>query len=487
MKVLHELSLCEMSDFLAKGKISAREITDSCLQRIADTSKLNTFITLDEEGARDAADASDLRRKAGKPLSKLDGIPIALKDNHMTKGLATTAASRMLEGFAPPYDATVTQKLKSAGAVIVGKTSMDEFAMGSSNEHSAFGPVRNPWNSDCVPGGSSGGSAAAVAARQVAGSFGTDTGGSIRQPAALCGVYGLKPTYGRISRQGIIAFASSLDQVGPFARTPADLALLLQTVAGHDSQDSTSADEEVPDYSAALEQNVEGLKIGIPKEYFVDGLDPEIEASINETAETLKAAGATLVDISLPHTKYALSTYYLIATAEVSSNLARYDGIRYGLRVEDRDLRNMIARSRANGFGEEVQRRIILGTYVLSAGYYDAYYGKAQKVRTLIRRDFETAFNSVDVILTPTSPVTAFPLGARMDDPLSMYLADVCTLAVNLAGVPGLSIPGGLSSNGLPIGAQLIGQWFDESRLLTVAQTIENATGFSQKAPSVNE
>jgi len=485
MTALNELTLSEMSKGLADGTIKSIELTESCLGQIANTSELNTFIAIDEQGARQAATEADKRRLQDAPRSELDGIPIALKDNHMTVGLPTTAASKMLEGFRSPYDATVTNKLKQAGAVILGKTSMDEFAMGSSNEHSAFGIVKNPWDKDCVPGGSSGGSAAAVAARQVPGSFGTDTGGSIRQPAALCGVYGLKPTYGRVSRQGIIAFASSLDQVGPFARTPQDLALLLQTVAGHDPEDSTSVDQPVPNYSEALDAGVDGMKIGLPKEYFVDGMDPEIEQAIQTTADTLRNAGAVVSEISLPHTRYALSTYYLIATAEASSNLARYDGIRYGLRVEDGDLRKMIARSRAQGFGAEVQRRIILGTYVLSAGYYDAYYGKAQKVRTLIRKDFENAFAAVDVILTPTSPVTAFRHGERLDDPLSMYLADVCTLAVNLAGVPGLNVPAGLSSNGLPIGAQFIGQWFDESRLLQLAQTLESAHNFSQNRPPV--
>ena len=483
MKNLNELSLCEMSDRLDQGQVSSEDIVKSCLSHIDSTSELNTFIHIDKDVALAAARAADARIKNEGRQSKLDGIPIALKDNHMTQGQATTAASKMLENFVPPYDATVTQKLKSAGAIIIGKTSMDEFAMGSSNEHSAFGSVQNPWDTNCVPGGSSGGSAAAVAARQVPGSFGTDTGGSIRQPAAMCGVYGLKPTYGRVSRQGIIAFASSLDQVGPFARTPADLALLLQVTAGHDPSDSTSADEAVPDYSQALSRGVSGLKIGIPKEYFVEGLDPEVESSVRQIATLLEDAGAELHEISLPHTKYALSTYYLIATAEVSSNLARYDGVRYGQRVEDQDLRKMISRSRAQGFGEEVQRRIILGTYVLSAGYYDAYYGKAQKVRTLIRRDFESAFDHVDVILTPTSPVTAFPLGARMDDPLSMYLADVCTLAVNLAGVPGMNIPTGMSSKNLPVGAQLIGRWFDEANLFAIAQTVESVSKFSERQP----
>jgi aspartyl-tRNA(Asn)/glutamyl-tRNA(Gln) amidotransferase subunit A len=483
MSALNELTLCEMGDALEKGAATAVAITEQCLEHIAATRALNTFLAIDETGARAAAAASDERRQHGQILSKLDGLPIALKDNHMTDGLRTTAASKMLEGFVPPYDATVTHKLKEAGAVIIGKTNMDEFAMGSSNEHSAFGPVQNPWDTNCVPGGSSGGSAAAVAARQVAGSFGTDTGGSIRQPAAMCGVYGLKPTYGRVSRQGIIAFASSLDQVGPFARTPADLALLLQAVAGHDPKDSTSADEAVPDYTQALSDDVQGLKIGLPSEYFVEGLDPEIEAAVRQSAARLQEAGAQIVDIHLPHTKYALSTYYLIATAEVSSNLARFDGVRYGHRAEDKNLGNMIARSRAQGFGAEVQRRIILGTYVLSAGYYDAYYGRAQKVRTLIRRDFEKAFDHVDVILTPTSPVTAFPQGARLDDPLSMYLADVCTLAVNLAGVPGLSIPAGLSAKGLPIGAQFIGRWFEESRLLAIAQTLNAGAQAGPKAP----
>ena len=483
MVALSELTIAQMRAAMDAKEISSRDLVETCLGRIAETAGLGAFLTVDEAGARAKAAAADDRRRRAGPSSPLDGVPIALKDNHVTEGVVTTAGSKILEGWCPPYDATVVRRLADAGAIVIGKTNMDEFAMGSSNEHSAYGPVHNPWNPALIPGGSSGGGAVAVAARQVPGSFGTDTGGSIRQPAAMCGVYGLKPTYGRVSRYGIVAFASSLDQVGPFGRTAADVATLLQAVAGFDPKDSTSAQAPVPDYAAALHDGVEGIRIGVPAQYFAEGIDPEVDTKVRESIDELGRAGAQVVPIELPHTEYALSTYYLIATAEASSNLGRYDGVRYGLRVEDRDLQRMIARSRNLGFGEEVQRRIILGTFVLSAGYYDAYYRKAQKVRTLIRRDFERAFDSVDLIATPTSPVTAFPLGARTDDPLSMYLADVCTLAVNLAGVPALSVPAGLSSAGLPIGLQLIGPWFGEERLLSAAQNLENRTDSAQLRP----
>ena len=485
MTALHEQTVEQLSQALDAKEISSQAIVQSCFERISATEHLGCFLHTDEAGALKAAQASDDRRKKGEKLSALDGIPVALKDNHMTADMPTTAASKILKDLQSPYEATVTRKLRDAGAILVGKTNMDEFAMGSSNEHSAYQAVRNPWNAECVPGGSSGGSAASVAARQVPLSLGTDTGGSIRQPAALCGVYGLKPTYGRVSRQGIIAFASSLDQVGPFARTPKDLATLLDIIAGYDPLDSTSAQVETPEYSSGLEAKVEGLRIGIPKEYFGEGLQDDVRNRIEAAIESLRKAGAQVTDVSLPHTKYALSTYYLIATAEVSSNLARYDGIRYGARIEDRDLRKMIARTRSAGFGPEVQRRIVLGTFVLSAGYYDAYYGKAQKVRTLIRKDFENVFDSVDVILTPTSPFTAFPLGSKTNDPMSMYLSDICTLAVNLAGVPGLSVPVGFSDDGLPIGAQLIGPWFKEKRLLEVAQHFEESLSLSNQTPNL--
>ena len=485
MNALHEQTVEQLAHALEEKEISSEQIVQDCFTRISKTEHLGCFLHTNHEAALEAAKASDDRRAKGEKLSALDGIPIALKDNHMTVDMPTTAASKILRDLQSPYDATVTRKLRSAGAVIIGKTNMDEFAMGSSNEHSAYQPVRNPWDTGCVPGGSSGGSAAAVAARQVPLSLGTDTGGSIRQPAAMCGVYGLKPTYGRVSRQGIIAFASSLDQVGPFARTPRDLATVLDVISGYDPLDSTSAQVEAPNYANDLQAKVNGLRVGIPDEYFGEGLHDNVRNAIENAIASLKAAGAEIVNVSLPHTRYALSTYYLIATAEVSSNLARYDGIRYGARIEDRDLRKMIARTRSAGFGEEVQRRIVLGTFVLSAGYYDAYYGKAQKVRTLIRRDFENAFNSADVILTPTSPFTAFPLESKTSDPMSMYLSDICTLAVNLAGVPGLSVPVGFSESGLPIGAQLIGPWFQEKCLLEVAQHFEDDLSLSTRTPNL--
>ena len=483
MTALNELTIQQMADALAEGSVTSVDLTEACLGRIAETAELNSFVHVDDAGARAAAEQADLRRKQEGARSALDGIPIALKDNIVTLDVPTTAGSRILAGHRPPYDATVTRKLKSSGAVLVGKTNLDEFAMGSSSEHSVTGPVLNPWDRARVPGGSSGGSAAAVASRQVPGAFGTDTGGSIRQPAALCGVYGFKPTYGRVSRHGIIAYASSLDQVGPFARTIEDCALLLEATAGFDERDSTSAAEAVPDYRAAVDAPVAGLRVGLPEEYFGEGIDPEVDSAVRAAIEVLAKAGADVRPVRLPHTPYVLSAYYLIATAEASSNLARYDGVRYGVRVRDRDLRSMIARSRQAGFGEEVQRRIVLGTYVLSAGYYDAYYGRAQKVRTLVRRDFEAAFAEVDVLATPTSPTCAFRLGEHLDDPLSMYMTDVCTLAVNLAGVPALNVPAGLSREGLPIGLQLIGPWFAEARLIAAAAQIERSTPHAAMRP----
>jgi aspartyl-tRNA(Asn)/glutamyl-tRNA(Gln) amidotransferase subunit A len=465
--------IATLSTLLEEGKLSPRELLDAALARIEAARRLNAFLALDPEGATQAARASEERLRRKARLSPLDGIPIALKDVIATEGVRTTAGSRILADFVPPYDSTVAARLKAAGAVIVGKTNLDEFAMGSSNEHSAFGPVRHPLDETRVPGGSSGGSAVAVAAGLVPGSFGTDTGGSIRQPAALTGIVGLKPTYGRVSRSGIVAFASSLDQVGPFGRTARDVALLLQAVAGFDPHDSTSSAEAVPDYAALLSRGARGLKIGLPEEYFGPGLDPEVEAGVREGVRRLEAAGASISSVRLPHTPYAMSAYYLIAPAEAASNLARYDGVRYGLRVPDSDLRRMIARTRHAGFGAEVKRRVMLGTFVLSAGYYDAYYGKAQKVRTLIRRDFEQAFATVDLLAAPTSPITAFKIGERLADPLAMYLVDANTLAVNLAGVPGISVPAGQSKAGLPIGLQLIGPWFKEDRLLAAAHALE--------------
>ncbi len=465
-------SLSALAEKLAAGACTSLEATEACLEHIACTDdKIGAFLNLDCVGARQAAKASDDRKTKRSPL---DGVPIALKDIILTAGLETTAGSKILRGFIPPRDATVTVRLKEAGAVILGKTNLDEFAMGSSTELSAFKQTRNPYALERTPGGSSGGSAAAVAARQCFGALGSDTGGSIRQPASLCNVVGLKPTWGRVSRSGVVAYASSLDQVGPMARTVRDCALLLQCIAGRDVEDATSAALPVPEYCATLEAGVHGLRVGLPREYQIEGMDPEVAAAIRETAKTLEAAGAQLKDISLPHTRHALAAYYVIAPAEASSNLARYDGVRFGHRAKDvKQLIELYERSRAEGFGPEVKRRIMLGTFALSAGYHDAYYVKAQRVRTLIRRDFENAFEQVDVVLSAASPTCAWPLGEKLEDPLAMYLMDVLTLPCNLAGLPALSVPTAKSSAGLPIGAQIIGRPFDEATILTVARAIE--------------
>jgi aspartyl-tRNA(Asn)/glutamyl-tRNA(Gln) amidotransferase subunit A len=480
---LTDLSMLELAAKLAAGEVSSVEATRACLARVAQVDgKVKAFLRLDEKGALAAAEASDARRKAGSPASPLDGVPIGLKDIFLTEGVATTAGSRILEGFIPPYDSTVVGLLKQAGLPIVGKLNMDEFAMGSSNEGSAYGPTHNPWALDRTPGGSSGGSAAAVAAREVFGALGTDTGGSIRQPAAFTNLVGIKPTYGRVSRYGVIAYASSLDQVGPMARTVADTAALLQLIARHDPLDSTSAPVETPDYQQDLEGGVRGLRLGVPREYFIEGMDPEVEATVRQAMAAYERQGATLVEVSLPHTKYALATYYLLAPAEASSNLARYDGVRYGLRAKDaKGLREMYGQSRDRGFGAEVKRRIMLGTYALSAGYYDAYYLRAQKVRTLIRQDFTKAFEQVDAILSPASPVPPFKLGEKTDNPLSMYLMDVFTLPCNLAGLPGLSLPCGFTKSNLPIGLQILGKPFDEARLLRIARAFEREHDFSRR------
>ncbi|WNG39469.1 Asp-tRNA(Asn)/Glu-tRNA(Gln) amidotransferase subunit GatA [Archangium violaceum] len=472
---LTDLTLLELAAKLASRETSSVEATQACLARIAQVDgKVKAFLRLDEHGALAAAEASDARRKAGNPLGALDGVPVAVKDIFLTEGVETTCASRVLQGFVPPYNATAVRLLKEAGLPIIGKLNQDEFAMGSSNESSAFGPCHNPWDLTRTPGGSSGGSAAALAAREVFGTLGTDTGGSIRQPAALTNTVGLKPTYGRVSRYGVISYASSLDAPGPMARTVGDVAALLQVLARHDPLDSTSAPADVPDYLADLEHGVAGLKLGVPREYFVEGMDPEVEASVRAALKEYERLGATLVDLSLPHTKYALATYYLIAPAEASSNLARYDGVRYGHRARDaKGLKDMYGLTRDQGFGPEVKRRIMLGTYALSAGYYDAYYLRAQKVRTLIREDFTKAFAQVDAVVTPTSPVPAFKLGEKVNDPLSMYLMDVCTLPCNLAGLPGLSLPCGFTKAGLPIGLQLMGRPFDEAKLLRIARAFE--------------
>ncbi|QRN95248.1 Asp-tRNA(Asn)/Glu-tRNA(Gln) amidotransferase subunit GatA [Archangium violaceum] len=480
---LTDLTLLELAAKLASGEVTSVEATQACLARISQVDgKVKAFLRLDERGALAAAEASDARRKSGNPHGPFDGVPVAVKDIFLTEGVETTCASRILKGFVPPYDATPVRLLKEAGMPILGKLNQDEFAMGSSNESSAYGPCHNPWDVTRTPGGSSGGSAAALAAREVFGTLGTDTGGSIRQPAALTNTVGLKPTYGRVSRYGVISYASSLDAPGPMARTVGDVAALMKVLARHDPLDSTSAPADVPDYLADLEQGVAGLKLGVPREYFVEGMDPEVEASVRSALKEYERLGATLVDVSLPHTKYALATYYLLAPAEASSNLARYDGVRYGHRARDvKGLKDMYGMTRDEGFGPEVKRRIMLGTYALSAGYYDAYYLKAQKVRTLIREDFTKAFAQVDALVTPTSPVPAFKLGEKVNDPLSMYLMDVCTLPCNLAGLPGLSLPCGFTKAGLPIGLQLMGRPFDEAKLLRIARAFEREHDFTRR------
>jgi aspartyl-tRNA(Asn)/glutamyl-tRNA(Gln) amidotransferase subunit A len=487
MPALHELSISAARALLDTGEITSVELTRVLLDRIGavDTS-VRAFLAIDEQGALEQAHAADeqlaARRGAPSDAASLLGIPLAIKDVISTQGLTTTCGSRMLETYVPPYDATAIVRLKDAGAVLLGKTNCDEFAMGSSNENSGFFPTCNPWDLARVPGGSSGGSAAAVAAGEALGSLGTDTGGSIRQPASLCGVTGLKPTYGRVSRYGLVAFASSLDQIGPFAGTARDCAALLGVIAGADPHDATAAPEPVPDYLAALDGDVRGLRIGVPREYFVEGMEPGVEAAIRAAITVLRDSGATIVDVSLPHTKYALPVYYIIAPAEASANLARYDGVRYGLRVPAETYWAELEQTRGAGFGAEVRRRIMLGTYALSAGYYDAYYRRAQQVRTLIGRDFEQAFAQVDLLAAPTSPTVAFPIGAKTDDPLAMYLADVCTLPVNLAGVPGLVVPCGFSDD-LPVGLQLIGRPFDEATLLRAGDAYQRVTDWHMRRP----
>lgn len=483
MTELTRLTLQAAREGLRAKLFSAAELTEAHLEAMAAHRDLNAFITETPEKALAMARAADERLARGG-AGLLEGVPLAIKDLFCTKDILTTAASHILDGFHPPYESTVTRKLWEAGAVCLGKTNLDEFAMGSSNMTSYYKGVRNPWtrasdNSDLVPGGSSGGSAAAVAARLCLGATGTDTGGSIRQPAAFCGVTGIKPTYGRCSRWGIVAFASSLDQAGPMARTVEDCALLLEAMAGYDPMDSTSADEPVPHWAGQLTGDVRGLRIGIPKEYAIPGMPEEIERVWRQGADWLKSQGAELVEVSLPHTKYALPTYYIIAPAEASSNLARYDGMRYGLRVEGKNLVETYKKTRAAGFGAEVQRRILIGTYVLSAGYYDAYYLKAQKVRRRIVEDFEAAFRKVDALLTPTAPSAAFRAGEKMDDPVAMYLNDVFTVTVNLAGLPGLSVPAGLDANGLPLGLQVIGRAWDEATVFQVGKALEEAAGFA--------
>jgi aspartyl-tRNA(Asn)/glutamyl-tRNA(Gln) amidotransferase subunit A len=483
MSSLTTLTLAAARDGIKAKTFSATELTQAHLKAVEQTRSLNAYITETPELALKQAAASDAKIAKGE-AGALEGLPLGIKDLFCTEGVRTTAASKILHNFVPQYESTITSKLLKAGAVTVGKTNLDEFAMGSSNMTSHFGPVENPWrragdNRPLVPGGSSGGSAAAVAARSCLGANGTDTGGSIRQPAAFCGIVGIKPTYGRCSRWGVVAFASSLDQAGPFARTVQDCAILLREMSGFDPKDSTSANIAVPDFEAALTGDIRGLKIGIPKEYRMEGMSAEIDALWQKGIAMLKDAGAEAVEVSLPHTKYALPCYYILAPAEASSNLARYDGVRYGLRVPGGSIEELYENTRAEGFGKEVRRRILIGTYVLSAGYYDAYYRKAQRVRALIARDFDEAFQKVDAILTPTAPSAAFAMGEKSDDPIAMYLNDVFTVTTNLAGLPGISVPAGLSAEGLPLGLQLIGKTFDEAGLLKIAGVLEKQAAFT--------
>ncbi len=483
MSTLTDLTLAEARDALAKGELSSKELTEAHIAAVEQVRPLNAFITETPERAMEMAEQADGRRASGE-AGVLEGIPLAIKDLFCTEGVLTTAGSHILDGFKPAYESTVTANLWRAGAVLLGKTNLDEFAMGSSNMTSYHGPVESPWkrqgdNRKLVPGGSSGGSATAVSARCALGATGTDTGGSIRQPASFTGIVGFKPTYGRCSRWGVVAFASSLDQPGPMTRTVRDSAIMLRGMAGYDPKDSTSVDLPVPDYEAALTGDLRGLKVGVPKEYRVDDMPQEIEDLWAAGVEWLKAAGVEIKEISLPHTNYALPTYYIVAPAEASSNLARYDGVRYGLRVDgEGDLTGMYEATRGEGFGQEVKRRVMIGTYVLSAGYYDAYYNKARRVRTLIANDFKSAFEDVDLILTPTAPSEAFAEGEKMDDPIAMYLNDVFTVPSSLAGLPAISVPAGLSANGLPLGLQLIGRAFDEEMVLRAGAVLEEASGF---------
>ncbi len=480
------LTLHEAREKLRKREFSSHELTDAVFRRISETDdKIHAYLTLCRDAALEQAKQADQRLGQEPNLPPLLGVPIAIKDNFLTRGIQTTCASKILGRFNPPYDATTIKKLRAGGVVFTGKTNLDEFAMGSSAENSAFFPTRNPWRTDRVPGGSSGGSAAAVSADQCIAALGTDTGGSIRQPAACCGIVGLKPTYGRVSRYGIIAFASSMDQVGPMTKDVEDCALLLEVIAGYDAADSTSVNRPVPHYTDALTGDIKGLRLGIPKEYFVSGMQPEVDRAVREAVRLLEKNGALIEEISLPHTEYAIAVYYIVATAEASSNLARYDGMRYGYRARAKDLTETYMRSREEGFGPEVKRRIMLGTYVLSAGYYDAYYLKAQRARALVKKDFDDAFQRCDAIITPTAPTTAFKIGEKTQDPLQMYLSDIYTISVNLAGLPALSLPCGFDSAGLPIGLQIIGKPFDESNVLRVAHAYEQSTAWHEQKPNL--
>jgi aspartyl-tRNA(Asn)/glutamyl-tRNA(Gln) amidotransferase subunit A len=485
---LHKLTLCELQKKFTAGEVTATEIVRAYFLRIGQVEpKVKAYVTQVKEPALAQAEALDRKLKGWRKTQAMTGMPVALKDNICTDGVMTTCSSRMLRNFVPPYDATVVAKLRQQEYILLGKTNLDEFAMGSSTENSAFGPSRNPWNLQCVPGGSSGGSAAAVAADECVAALGSDTGGSIRQPAAFCGVVGLKPTYGRVSRYGLVAFASSLDQIGPITKDVADAAFLLGVIAGHDPMDSTSADVPVPDYMRSLKKkDLRKLKVGVPQEFFGEGLDPEVEQAVRAAIDELKNLGAEVKNIQLPRTDAAVAVYYVLATAEASSNLARYDGVKFGLRAkETKDLLDLYMKTRQEGFGPEVKRRIMLGTYALSSGYYDAYYAKAQAVRTLICQDFEAAFNEVDVIVTPVTPTPAFKLGEKSEDPLQMYLSDIFTISVNLAGLPAIAVPCGFSKANLPIGLQLIGRAFEEETLLRAAHAYEHATQWHLKKPVV--
>ena len=485
---IHKLTLFDLQKKFTAGEITAGEIVRAYFLRIGQTEpKVKAYVTQTKEAATAQARALDEALKGWRKTLPLMGMPLAIKDNICTEGVLTTCSSRMLGNFIPPYDATVVRKLREQRFVLLGKTNLDEFAMGSSTENSAFGPSRNPWNLHCVPGGSSGGSAAAVAADECAAALGSDTGGSIRQPAAFCGVVGLKPTYGRVSRYGLVAFASSLDQIGPITKDVTDAAFLLGVIAGHDPLDSTSADVPVPDYLKALKKkDLKKLRVGVPVEFFAEGLDSDVEQSVRAAIEELKNLGGEIKEIHLPRTDAAVATYYVIATAEASSNLARFDGVKFGLRAkETKDLLDLYMKTRQEGFGPEVKRRIMLGTYALSAGYYDAYYGKAQAVRTLIRQEFDTAFKDVDLIVTPVTPTPAFKLGEKSEDPLQMYLSDIYTISVNLAGLPAISVPCGFSQTGLPIGLQLIGRAFEEDTMLRAAHAYEQSAQWHVRKPVV--
>jgi len=481
------LTISEIHNLLKKRELTVKELLDTVFSQIEKYEpKIDAFITLMKDSAYQKAEQIQGLINKNETLHLLAGIPISVKDIFCTEGVLTTCASRILNNFIPPYDATVVRKFKECNAIIIGKTNMDEFAMGSSTENSAFKKTKNPWDLSRVPGGSSGGSAAAVAVRMGFGSVGTDTGGSIRQPASFCGVVGLKPTYGRVSRYGMIAFASSLDQAGPFARTVEDCAILLSAIAGHDPMDSTSAEINVPDYPGELRRDIKGIKLGVPKEYFVRGMDPEVEEAVKRAIRQMEGLGAEIVEVTLPHTEYGLAVYYIIAPSEASSNLARYDGVKYGYRAPNTsNLLEMYMKTRAEGFGTEVKRRIMLGTYALSSGYYDAYYKKAQQVRRLVKEDFEKAFKEVDAIVTPTSPTPAFKFGEKTADPLTMYLSDVFTIPVNLAGLPGISVPCGFTKENLPVGLQIIGKPFEEATILRIANVYEKEAGWYKRVPEI--